>query len=140
MMALPRIPDLGLFELDPPYPRSSLWNHSDTNNIKMDLVETPDSYVVTAQTPGVRKDDIRVVFENDTLTVAISQRDERSDTRDHVHFRECVRASSSRSIGFKSGKVDQNKIRAEYKNGQLKITLAFNMDPIKEKHVDIEIH
>ena len=92
------------------FPAYDFWNgsidappreHSATS-IKMDLVETDNAFVVTAQMPGVNKDDIKVVYENDVLTVAVNrtEKTEKNDDKGHVHFKECFSCSSSRSIRF----------------------------------------
>src|SRR5260221_14687818 len=38
--------------------------------IKIDVTEKPDAYVVHAEIPGVRKEDIQVTIEGDQVTIA----------------------------------------------------------------------
>lgn len=148
MSMLPVIPEMDL-DFRPFRHRHDFWSGvfdhpiiptSNNNTIKMDLVETDHSFVVTAQVPGVKKQDIKVMFEHDVLTVVVNRSNEQDITKGRVHFKECSTASSSRSISFKPGKIDQNNISAKYQHGQLSIELNFTNESDMKKPVDIEIN
>lgn len=125
------------------FPAYDFWNgaidtipRDPTGTIKMDLVETDTAFIVTAQMPGVKKDEIKVVYENDVLTVAVNRSGENvvNDENTHVHFKECFRTSSSRSIRFQRGKINPDNIDAKYENGQLTVNLNF-VDNFKDNSV-----
>lgn len=130
-------------------PAYDFWNgaidaspRNPSGSIKMDLVENDTSFVVVAQMPGVKKDDIKVVYENDVLTIAVNRDEERvkKDDNGHFHFKECFHTSSSRSIRFQHGKVDPNNIEAKYENGELNIVLNFVSDFKDKSVVDVKIN
>jgi HSP20 family protein len=108
--------------------------------LRMDLVENEKSFVVTAQTPGASKEDIKVVFENDVLTVAVTRNIKKKSDKEHLHFTECFHSSTSRSIRFQHGKIDAGNIDAKYENGQLVINLNFVKDFKENTAVDVKIN
>lgn len=49
-------------------------------DLKTDIIENDDSYVLTVEVPGISKDNIELSLENDTLTINVkneSQNDEK---------------------------------------------------------------
>lgn len=93
-------------------------------HLKIDMVENNDSYSVTAHTPGVKKDDIKIVFDNDVLYITVTRKEEK--THDvHYHIKECFNSSIMRSVRFHHGKIDNKDITATYVDGELVVTLPF---------------
>jgi HSP20 family molecular chaperone IbpA len=116
------------------------YSRNPSSSLKMDLVENDSAFVVTAHVPGAKKEDIKVFFENDTLTVAVNRSEEHDVTKNKVHFKECFHSSVSRSLGFQHGKVDYNNITAKYQDGQLIIELNFNKDYNENTSVEVNIN
>lgn len=110
------------------------------SDLRMDFVETDTEYTVTAHTPGVKKEDIKVIFENDTLTISVTRHTTSESDEARVHFRECSQKSMSRSIRFEHGKIDYKNISARYTDGALEITLDKNKGHDSENSVDVKIH
>lgn len=106
----------------------------------MDLVENDKAFVVTAQTPGASKNDIKIVFDNDVLTVAVTRNVKNKSDKEQLHFIECFHSSTTRSIHFQHNKIDPNNIDAKYENGQLVITLNFVKDFKENTIVDVKIN
>lgn len=126
-------------------PAYDFWNGvfdrpcDNVNGMKLDLIEKKDSFVVSAHVPGIPKDNIKIIFENDVLTVAVSYCSERKRDDERIHFKECVKSSSSRSIRFQHGKVDYKNITAKYVDGELCIVLQFHENVTNETvKVDID--
>ncbi|MFV1980732.1 MAG: Hsp20/alpha crystallin family protein [Rhodothermia bacterium] len=88
----------------------------------VDIAETESDFVVTADLPGVGKDDVSVNFEEDTLTIT-GDRKQESTTEETNFFRtERIYGRFSRSFTFPKGiKID--KISASFDNGVLHVTV-----------------
>lgn len=121
-----------MFELTPYSPRRSVMDpfnfFSDffgTNNAPMelrtDISDKGDSFVLEADLPGFKKDDIKIDLENDRLTIKAERRSEHEDNRNGYVRRERHFGSFERS--FDVSGIDTANIRANYNDGVLTLTL-----------------
>lgn len=91
--------------------------------IKMDIKENGSVYTVSAEIPGVRKEDIHVTIEGGMVTVRAEVKQEDSQTEDDRLLRsERYFGSVSRGISLPQD-VDQAQAKAKYDNGVLTLTL-----------------
>ncbi|MDH5709688.1 MAG: Hsp20/alpha crystallin family protein, partial [Hylemonella sp.] len=91
--------------------------------IKMDIKESGSVYTVSAEIPGVRKEDIHVTIEGGMVTVRAEVKQEDSQTEDDRLLRsERYFGSVSRGISLPQD-VDQAQAKAKYDNGVLTLTL-----------------
>src|ERR1700753_2454900 len=81
----------------------------------MDLVETPDHYVVRADLPGVREDDLSVQFEDHTLTIS-GQRAAEHDPQEGYYRLERAFGAFSRALTLPDG-IDPDRVQAEFDHG-----------------------
>ena len=87
----------------------------------MDLVETPDHYVIRADLPGVREDDLSVQFEDHTLTIA-GQRAAEHDPQEGYYRLERAFGAFSRALTLPDG-IDPDRVQAEFDRGVLQILI-----------------
>lgn len=91
--------------------------------IRMDVKENGDGYTVSAEIPGVKKDDIHVTVEGGMVTVSAEVKQEDVHKKDDRVLRsERYYGSISRSISLPQD-VDQSQAKARYDNGVLTLTL-----------------
>lgn len=91
--------------------------------IRMDVKENGDAYTVSAEIPGVRKEDIHVTIEGGMVMVRAEVKQEDSQTQDDRLLRsERYFGSVSRGIQLPQD-VDQGQAQARYDNGVLTLTL-----------------
>lgn len=92
--------------------------------IRVDVSEKPKEFLVRAEIPGAKKEDIHVsidgVFVN--ITAQISSEKEERSTDERIIRSECYYGSSSRGFQLPS-EVAREKAKASYENGVLKLTL-----------------
>ena len=88
----------------------------------VDIVETTDNYTLTADLPGLTKDDIHLTVEEGVLTLSGERKSDRSESKEFGHRYERVFGKFSRSFQLDSG-IDNKQIKAEFKNGLLKVVL-----------------
>lgn len=91
--------------------------------IRVDVKETPTAYTVEAELPGVAKEDIQVMIEDDvvTLRAEVKQLDEQRDGQ-RVLRSERYYGSVSRAFQLPQ-RVDKDASKARYDNGVLRLTL-----------------
>lgn len=103
----------------------------------VDIYETENSLVVTAEIPGVSEKDIDVRIENNQLVIKGERKFEKETKEENYHRIERVYGNFYRSFSLPNT-VDPDKVRAEYKNGVLKITLG-KKEEVKPKQIKIEV-
>jgi len=90
--------------------------------IKMDVKENGSSYTVSAEIPGVRKEDIHVTIEGGMVMVRAEVKQEDSHKDDKQLRNERYFGAVSRGIQLPQD-VDQSQAKAKYDNGVLTLTL-----------------
>ena len=121
-----------MFELTPYSTRRSMMDpfnfFSDffgTNNAPMelrtDITDKGDSFVLEADLPGFKKDDIKIDLENDRLTIKAERRSEHEENKNGCIRRERHFGSFERS--FDVSGIDTANIKASCTDGVLTLTL-----------------
>jgi HSP20 family protein len=91
--------------------------------IKVDVEETDKSYVVKAEIPGVKKEDIDVHIDANVVTIsAESKREKQVEEKGKVIRSERYYGSMLRSFSLGTD-VDQAEATAKYTDGVLELTL-----------------
>jgi len=88
----------------------------------VDIYEKDNELVLTAEVPGVKEDDIEIKIEDNTLILKGERKFERETKEENYHRIERSYGSFYRSFTLPDY-VDQDKIRAEYENGVLRIVM-----------------
>ena len=88
----------------------------------LDIFEKNDRFVVKAEIPGMKEDDIDVSVIGDTLTIKGECKAEKEVKEEDYYCCERSYGSFSRSIALPSS-VDAKKIEASYEDGILEISL-----------------
>lgn len=87
-----------------------------------DIYENKDSYVFKVELPGFKKEDIKVEFANDTLTLKGERKQEEETKNENVHRVERSYGMFERSFTVPKN-VDAKKIEASLKDGILVLTV-----------------
>jgi HSP20 family molecular chaperone IbpA len=99
----------------------------------VDIFETDDDIVVTAELPGLEKDQVGVEYKDGILTLRGERKLEREVKEESYHRMERSYGVFHRSFTL-PGTVDEEKISARMKNGVLEIHL-----PKKEGVEEIKV-
>jgi HSP20 family protein len=89
---------------------------------RMDMRDTKDNIELSAELPGMKKEDIKITYENGLLTISGERKREEKDG-DHNYY--CIErrfGSFSRSVKLPI-EVQADKIKANYNDGILHLTL-----------------
>lgn len=91
------------------------------DTFKMDVQEDEKTYVIEAEMPGVKKEDILLDFNDGRLTICVNHKEELDDeNRQYVH-RERRVASMKRSVYLMDAASEG--IDAKLENGELKVVI-----------------
>lgn len=88
----------------------------------VDIYETDNEIVLKAELPEVNQKDIDIQIENSTLTIQGERKSDTTIKQENYHRIERAYGRFNRSFTLPN-LVDQEKIKAEYKDGVLKIEL-----------------
>lgn len=91
--------------------------------MKIDVSEDDKSYTVQADIPGVKKEDIQIDVEGDTVSVRAEMKQAKEQKQgEKVVYSERSYGMVSRSFSLPT-EVDDKAANAEYKDGVLKLVL-----------------
>lgn len=91
--------------------------------IRMDVEETDKDYMVTADIPGMKKEDIKVAIEGNTVTIQAQTTAEKEQKEGgNVVRRERYLGQQYRSFSLPQ-EIDDKGAQAQYENGVLKLSL-----------------
>jgi len=102
----------------------------------VDIHETPEhEFVIKAELPEMKREDISVTFEHNVLTLAGARKTESDTTQGTVHRTERFHGKFSRSFTLPAT-VDGNRINAAYKDGVLTIRIPQREDA-KPRQIEV---
>ena len=101
----------------------------------VDIFETEGEIVVKAELPGMDRKDISLNLENNVLTLKGERRFQKETKEENYHRIERAYGGFSRAFSIPAS-VEDEKIRADYKDGVLKILLP-KKEQAKPKQIKI---
>jgi HSP20 family protein len=103
----------------------------------MDLVESEDEYVLTADLPGLAQGDINLEFEDNVLTLSGERKTEHSERKEGYYRLERATGTFSRSLTLPEG-VDPEAVTATFDKGVLTVRIP-KPEQRKPKKVAIQV-
>lgn len=89
----------------------------------IDVYETEGAFVVTAEVPGLSREQVDLAFEDRRLTIR-GHRSDRAAAGDVLHFHQVERGYGSFTRTFEfADKIDVDRVKADLADGILMITL-----------------
>jgi HSP20 family protein len=102
----------------------------------VEIYEKADKFIVRAELPGMKKEEIDVSVVGDTLTIS-GERKAETEVKDEDYYRcELCYGKFSRSVGLPTA-VNATKVDASYENGILEITLP-KVEAVKPKRITVK--
>ena len=101
----------------------------------VDIFETESEIVVKAEVPGMERKDITLNLENNVLTLKGERRFLKEAKEENYHRIERSYGGFSRAFSIPAT-VDEEKIRADYQDGVLKIVLP-KKEQLRPKQIKI---
>jgi len=94
--------------------------------------------VLSAELPGVKKEDLDLRVENNTLTIRGERKREQETTKDSYHRVERVYGTFSRSFALPST-VNTGEVNAEFRDGVLKVILPAR-EEAKPRQIQVQVN
>lgn len=105
--------------------------------IKMDVKEADGKYLINAEIPGVKKDDIHVTIDGNRVSISAEVKKEKEEKEgERVIRSERSYGMASRSFSL-ADEVDQSQVQAKYNNGVLELTLPKKAGASSRKEIPI---
>ncbi len=104
---------------------------------KVNIVENEKGYTISAELPGVSKDDIDIDLKDNTLSIKGEKKVETKDEKENYIRVESSYGKFERSFNV-SDDIDRNSVNASFKDGVL--TLVLNKkEESKPKQIKVEV-
>lgn len=91
-------------------------------DLKTNVMEEEDKYVLTSEIPGVSKENVKIDVADNTLTISVSKKNTTNNEKKNYLVKEISESNVSRS--FYLDNMDENNITAKMDNGILNITVG----------------
>ncbi len=101
------------------------------------ITEDPKEYLVKAELPEVKKDEIKIGVQNDVLVISGERKYEKEEKDKKYHRIERAYGSFSRSFTIPED-ADPEKVSAEFKEGELHVHLPKG-DRAKPKSIAVKV-
>ena len=102
-----------------------------------DITEDEKEYVIKAELPDVRKEDVKVTVENGVLTIAGERKFEKEEKKKKYHRIERSYGTFVRSFSLPDV-ADASKVKAEFKNGVLTVHVP-KSEQAKPKQIEVNV-
>jgi HSP20 family protein len=103
----------------------------------LDMHEEGNDYILKADLPGIRKEDLKVTIADNVLTIQ-GERKSETEKKDKNYYRvERWSGSFERSVGFPA-EVDASKVKASFKDGVLELTVP-KSEKAQPKQIEIDV-
>lgn len=93
------------------------------SSFKTDIKDNGNEYLLEADLPGFKKEDIDVNLENNYLTIKAERKVENEEKDKKGRYIRCERSYGSFVRSFDVSDVDTDKITASYEDGVLKLNM-----------------
>jgi HSP20 family protein len=103
----------------------------------VDIAEDDKEYLITAELPEVKKDDVKVTLENGVLTITGERKFEKEEKNKKWHRVERAYGSFARTFALPED-GDAAKVNAEFKDGILKVRVA-KSEAARPKQIEVKV-
>jgi HSP20 family protein len=103
---------------------------------QFDVKETPDSYIIKADLPGIAEEDLEIQMTGNRLIVSGRREHEEQQEGESYYAVERSYGTFTRSFTLPDG-VDTERVDAEMKHGVLKLTLP-KRDEVKQRKIAVK--
>ena len=102
-----------------------------------DITEDDREYVIKAELPELKKEDVKVTVENGVLTISGERKFEKEEKKKKYHRVERGYGSFVRTFALPED-ADANKVKAQFKQGILEVHLLKN-EKAKPKQIEVNV-
>ena len=116
-----------------------VWQMATVRGVPIDMRETDDELIITAEVPGIKADDVDIQISDGTLTMKGVFKAEHEEEAEEGNFvcRERRYGEFQRSVMLPT-QVDADKAEAEFRDGVLTVTMP-KAEDVKPKRIEIKV-
>ncbi|MCM8826060.1 MAG: Hsp20/alpha crystallin family protein [Candidatus Omnitrophica bacterium] len=103
----------------------------------VDVYEDNENIYVETDLPGFEQKDIKLSIKGDNLVISAGREEKKEIKKDNYHRLERFHGEFQRVVNLNK-KIDSTKIKANYKNGVLKVILP-KKEEEKSKEIEIKV-
>jgi len=103
-----------------------------------DISETEKEYLIRAELPAVKKEDVKVTVADGMITIEGERKQQKEEKSEKFHRVEALYGNFTRSFSLPDN-IDSNAIRCEDKDGVLTVHIP-KTETAKRKPKQIEVH
>lgn len=103
----------------------------------VDISETDTAYLIKAEIPDVKKEDVKVTMQDGMLTIQGERKQEKEEKSKKFHRIERSYGSFVRSFRVPDD-ADESAVKAEFKDGMLNVTLT-KSEKAKAKAIEVSV-
>jgi len=92
------------------------------DTFKIDVEEKDNTYLIKADLPGVKKDELKVSYDDQTLAIEVHRDEKKEDEDKEKNYLHRERRVSSMRRAIHLPDVDPQKVKAKLEDGVLNIT------------------
>lgn len=104
----------------------------------VDIYEKDDKYVIKAEVPGLKKEDIKIDLKDNVLTISGEKKYEDINEKDNYIRVERSYGKFTRRFNVPDN-VNPDSVTADYKNGVLNLTLPKKKESLP-KQIDVKVN
>ncbi len=118
------------------YPK--VWANGEADFVpRVDIIENDEHVKMHFEVPGLNKDDIKVGIKDKVLSVS-GERKVETEEKNESYVRSEIRTGAFCRSFTLPDTIDPDKIKADYKNGILELTLN-KREEVKPKEIEIKV-
>jgi len=104
---------------------------------RVDIAETDKAFVIKAEIPEVKKEDVKVTVDNGVLSICGDRKQEKEEKGKKFHRVERYYGSFCRSFTLPEN-IDEGGIKASFKDGMLNLDIP-KTEETKPKTVEVKV-
>lgn len=116
---------------------SFLQDFSGVRGFKVDIQDMGDHFLLEADLPGAKREDIKINLEGQYLTITAEQNVEKTEEQKNYIYKERTYGSCCRSFDVSGVKTDE--IKGKFKDGVLELNLPKREAKPEPESIEIEI-
>ncbi len=103
-----------------------------------DISETDVEYLIRAELPAVKKEDVRITLDRGMITIEGERKEKQEFKDEKVHRMESFQGNFLRNFALPDN-IDEKAIRAETRDGVLTVYLP-KLKVAKPKAIEVKVH
>jgi HSP20 family protein len=113
--------------------------YKNSAQMKVDVKENENEFILEAELPGIKKEEVNLQIDNDRLTISVQKNEQTEEEKEKDNYIRRERSYSAMTRSFAIANVETDNVNAKFENGLLFITLPKKQQKaIQGKQIEIK--